>query len=305
MRAHHICSAAAGVWLAACGGDDDHLTTDPPEEAALVAQGGFESPLDAVATPDGESFFFTAYTLEEEAALFSVPAAGGEATVLHAGLPLEDPTGLVMSCDGETVYVADIAADAEEGGAPILAFDRAAGRLAPLAQSGIAEAASLALASDCETLHVTGYTAGGDPALFTLPRGGGEAEVVLAGAPLESPSGIYVDADGVSWVIDHLPRGGRGGVLWAVTPEGEASEVVSGLGLAEPAGVSLVAGGGTAVIANRTIDGAGQLLAVHIESGERSEIETSMVDPAGLRTAREAGVFAIADSEGDAVYRAR
>ena len=30
-----------------------------------------------------------------------------------------------------------------------------------------------------------------------------------------------------------------------------------------------------------------------------------MKDPAGIRTAREAGVFAIADSEGDAIYRAR
>ena len=30
-----------------------------------------------------------------------------------------------------------------------------------------------------------------------------------------------------------------------------------------------------------------------------------MIEPAGLRTAREAGVFAIADSDGDAIYRAR
>jgi hypothetical protein len=29
-----------------------------------------------------------------------------------------------------------------------------------------------------------------------------------------------------------------------------------------------------------------------------------MVDPAGIRTARGAGVFAVADSDGDAIYRA-
>jgi hypothetical protein len=29
-----------------------------------------------------------------------------------------------------------------------------------------------------------------------------------------------------------------------------------------------------------------------------------MIAPAGLRTAREAGVFAIADTDGNAVYRA-
>ena len=106
MRAHHIRLATAGVLLVACGGDDDDLTSDPPEEVEMVRDGGFDSPLDAVASPDGETFYFTAFTVDEpaEAALFSVPAGGGEASVLHAGLPLEDPTGLVLSCDGETLY---------------------------------------------------------------------------------------------------------------------------------------------------------------------------------------------------------
>ena len=300
----------AGVLLAACGGDDDGLPTDPPEEAEMVAQGGFDSPLDAVASPDGETFYFTAFTTGEssQAALFSVPAAGGEVTTLHAGFPLEDPTGLVLSCDGATLYLADIGPDARElaeGQALVYAWDVAGGALSTITLTGMAEAASLALGPDCESLYATGYADDGAPGLFRFGLAGGAAEPVLTGEPLQSPSGVYVDADRVAWVMDHLPRRGAGGVLWAITPEGDASEVVSGLGLSEPAGVSLVAGGGTAVIANRTADGEGQLLAVHIESGERTEIATTMIEPAGLRTAREAGVFAIADSDADAIYRAR
>ena len=301
--------AAAGVWLAACGGDDDGLTTDPPSEVEMVAHGGFESPLDAIASLDGETFYFTAFTADDEqAALFSVPAGGGDPTVLHAGAPLEDPTGLVLSCDGKKLYLADLGPDSSEladGQSLLYAWDIAGEALSNITLTGMAEAASLALGPDCETLYATGYADDGAPGLFRFGLDGGAAEAVLTGAPLQSPSGVYVDADQVACVMDHLPRRGSGGVLWAITPDGEASEVVSGLGLSEPAGVSLVAGGGTAIIANRTMDGEGQLLAVEIESGERTEIATSMIEPAGLRTAREAGVFAIADSDGDAIYRAR
>ena len=312
MRAHHIRLAAAGVLLVACGGDDDEdgLTTEPPEETEMVAQGGFDSPLDAVASLDGETFYFTAFTTDEpaQAALFSVPAAGGDATVLHAGFPLEDPTGLVLSCDGGTLYVADLGPDASElaeGQALLYGWEVAGGALSAITLTGMAEVASLARGPDCETRYATRYADDGAPGLFRFGLAGGAAQPVLTGEPLQSPSGVFVDADQVAWVMDHLPRRGSGGVLWAITPDGEASEVVGGLGLSEPAGVSLVAGGGTAVIANRTPDGEGQLLAVEIESGERTEIATSMIEPAGLRTAREAGVFAIADSDGDAIYRAR
>jgi hypothetical protein len=309
MRAHHIRYAIAGVWLAACGGDDDGLTTEPPSEVEMVASGGFDSPLDAVASPGGDTFYFTAFTTDdEEAALFSVPASGGEATVLHAGFPLEDPTGLVLSCDGSTLYIADIGPDASElddGQSLVYAWSVDGGGLSAITLTGMAEAASLALGPDCETLYATGYDEDGAPGLFRFGLDGGAATAILTGEPLQSPSGVYVDADRVAWVMDQLPRRGSGGALWAITPDGDASEVVSGLGLSEPAGVSLVAGGGTAVIANRTTDGEGQLLAVEIESGDRTEIATSMIEPAGLRTAREAGVFAIADSDGDAIYRAR
>ena len=59
------------------------------------------------------------------------------------------------------------------------------------------------------------------------------------------------------------------------------------------------------VIPTRDEDGMGQLTTVSIATGEIVQVAASeMSDPAGLRTAREAGVFAIADTEGNAIYRA-
>lgn len=326
MTRFPLMGLALAAALAACGGggDDDgdgdapddggNLPTDPPEEVEMVASGGFTDPMDAVASLDGTTFYFSAFTPEDrQPAIFSVPAAGGSATVLAGGPPLENPAGLLLSADGATLYVADIGVRTGEAGddgaassqSVMYSLSLGGGALAPVAADGIAEAAGLALGPDGETIHVTGYNAAGLPGLFRLPAGGGAAEEILVGAPLESPTGVYVDSDGVSWVMDHHPSRALGGALWAITPAGEASEVVGNLGLSDPGGVSLVAGGGTAVIPNTTDDGAGQLTTVNIDSGEQTIVASPMKAPAGIRTAREAGVFAIADAEGDAIYLAR
>ena len=52
-------------------------------------------------------------------------------------------------------------------------------------------------------------------------------------------------------------------------------------------------------------EGRGQLTSVEIKSGEMKQLATpDLIDPSGLRTAREAAVFAVVDSEGGAIYRA-
>jgi DNA-binding beta-propeller fold protein YncE len=324
MTRFPLLGLAFAAALAACGGggDDDgdgpddggELPVDPPTEVEMVASGGFTDPLDAVASPDGATFYFSAFTVEDrQPAIFSVPAAGGEATRIAGGPPLENPSGLLLSADGATLYVADIGVRAGEPGedaeastqSVMYSMSTSGSALTPMSVSGIGEAAGLALGPDGETIHVTGYNEAGEPGLFRLPPGSGAAEEILLGAPLESPTGVYVDAEGVSWVMDHHPSRALGGALWAITPSGEASEVIGNLGLSDPGGVSLVAGGGTAVIPNTTEDGAGQLTTVNIDSGEQTVVESSMKAPAGIRTAREAGVFAVADSEGDAIYLAR
>ena len=313
--------------LPACGGDDgpdpEQVTPTPPTQVALVTSGAdasFETPMDAVASPDGATFYFSAFTTDgavdpnTRATIYGVPSAGGQVQTLYQGAPLQEPTGLLMSCDGETLYIADIGRssdelDAEEEGtteqrSTIYTLDVASNQLSTLAASGVGEAASLALSKDCSRLYVTGYTEDGAPALFQLPPAGGAATVVKSGAPLVSPSGVYVDADEVAWVMDHQPENGAGGLLFAIAEDGTTTPVIDKLLISEPAGVSLISAGKIAVIPTRDLDDNSQLLTVHTDTAEMTLIETpSLIEPAGIRTAIDAPIMALVDADGNAIYR--
>jgi hypothetical protein len=161
---------------------------------------------------------------------------------------------------------------------------------------------------DCKTVYITGRTDDGKPALFSMSVAGGSASIVYSGEPLERPTGLHVDTDGVAWVMDHIATGAEGaGVLWAITADGTSiTEVASNLRMGTPGGVSLTAGGGTAVMPTRDAEGAGQLTTVNIATGETVQLAApDIVDPAGLRTARKAGVFAVVDSEAGAIFKAQ
>jgi hypothetical protein len=315
MRFWKILPLAAALGLAACGDDDvNQLLPEPPTQVSMVATGDFEEPMDAVASPDGATFYFSAHDISatanplSSAAIFSVPSAGGEPQVLVSGPPLEDPTGLLMSCDGTTLFVADLsyrAGDAEQGKAPIYTLEPASNTLTPIQAEGVGEAASLAFNKDCSTLYVTGYTPAGVPAVFTLSPEGGAVTVLKEGAPLESPSGVYVDQDNIAWVMDHINSNHIGGGLWAIDPAGNTTEVITGLRISEPAGVSLISAGKIAVIPSRDENGMGQLITVDTETGAQTIVAApEILEPAGIRTATEAPVMAVVDTDGNAIYRA-
>lgn len=292
----------AALALSACSGDG--LPTDPPKKLTKVAQGGFTSPSDAVASPDGRTFYFAAYDAQKQPSLWKTSSRpGSTAEELASGDPLGTPIGLVLSCDGRTLYVADLGGDA----GAVLAISTSGGTPGDLGASGIVRPGGLAMGPDCKSLYVTGRTADGTPALFRMPVAGGAASVVWMGAPLVAPTGLHVDSAGVAWVMDHLAAGAHGeGVLFAIPSDGSAAtEVISNLRMGTPGGVSLTAGGGTAVMPTRDDDGRAQLTSVDIASGEMAQLAApDLIDPAGLRTARSAGVFAVVDSEGGAIYRA-
>ena len=301
-------TSAPVALLVGCHSDD--LPTEPPTNVTKVAEGGFVAPSDAVASPDGKIFFFTAFSDQADedgqraAGIYKVSAKGGTAEALASGSPLASPMGLVMSCDGKTLFVADMGL---EGGA-VLSLATSGGAPTDLAATGIFRPAGLAMGPDCDELFITGRTTDNQPALFKMPLSGGEAAVVYSGEPLVSPTGLHVDNDGVAWVMDHLAAGAKGeGVLFAIPSDGsKADEVISDLKMGTPGGVSLTAGGGTAVMPTVDADGKGQLTSVVIETGEVAQLAVpDMIEPAGLRTARKAGVFAVVDSEAGAIYSAR
>lgn len=297
--------ASAPVALIGCHSDDNGLPTDPPTSIEKVSSGGFESPTDAVASPDGRTFYFAAWTTDKQPAVFQVAAtAGSTPTVLAAGDPLDAPLGLVMSCDGATLYVADMGGD----GGGVLAMPTSGGAPTPLAAAGMTRPSGLAMAADCKSVFATGRLEDDTPALFQVPLAGGDARVVYEGEPLIAPTGVHVDEQGVAWVMDHHAQGKDGeGVLFAIPSDGAtATEVMSNLRMGTPGGVSLTAGGGTAVMPTRDEDGNAQLTAVDIASGTVTQLATpDVTDPAGLRSARKAGVFVVVDSEAGSIYRAQ
>jgi sugar lactone lactonase YvrE len=296
-----VCSVVA--WLAGCQSSaPPPVTSDPPSHLTKVAEGGFSSPTDAVSSPDGTAFYFAALDESMAGAVFKTSSeADSKAEKLAGGAPLVRPFGLVMSCDGETLYVADTGNDGEGGGIYAIAVDT--GTVTSLGASGIASPSGLAMGPDCKTLVASGYTAEKEPAVFTLPASGGEAKVVFAGAPLSNPTGLHVDSAFVIWQMGQASTGTT--TLFAIPQDGsKATPVLSNLVAGTPGGVSLVSAGGTAVIPTLDEAGKGQLTAVVIETGAITQIPApELQKPAGLRTAREAGVFAVADGAG-AIYRA-
>src|SRR5262245_11585839 len=107
MTRFPVFGLALAAALAACGGggdDDDDggdnppPIVDPPTQTSMVASGGFTDPMDAVASLDGTTFYFSAFTAEDtpQPGIFSVAASGGEATKLVSGAPLQNPAGLLL-----------------------------------------------------------------------------------------------------------------------------------------------------------------------------------------------------------------
>jgi DNA-binding beta-propeller fold protein YncE len=258
-----------------------------------------------VASPDGKTFYFAAYDAQGAPGIFSTPSDDAStASEIAAGDPLSHPIGLVMSCDGNSLYIADLGG---ENGA-ILSLDAAGGAPTDMGASNVIGPSGLAMGPDCKTIYATGRTTDGQPALFTLSTAGGPANLVYQGSPLVSPTGVHVDTSGVAWVMDHLAAGMNGeGVLFAIPSDGSsATEVVSGMKMGTPGGVSLTAGGGTAVMPTRDANGLAQLTSVDIASGEMTQLSTpDMIGPSGVRTARGAGVMIVVDSEAGAIYRAQ
>ncbi len=293
------------------GNDGGGLPATPPTTVSMVANAGFSNPTDAVVSNDGSTIFFAAFNETGDAAIFSVASTGGAPVVVFEGLPLEFVTGLVLALDGDTLYIA-AAAGGPDGEGAIFSMPVAGAMPAPVTATGLTHPNALAIDMEGAMLVVSGRVeATGLPGVFKVPVGGGAAVPIASGGNLVSPTGLYADpATDDVWALDHLAEGTNGvGVLWRIHGTDAPVEVVSGLVLGAPGGVSLTAGGGTAVIASRNAAGQGSLVTVDIATmavGTAADATSiMMVDPAGLRVARGAGVFAIADSEGNAIFSAR
>ena len=144
--------SAPVALIGACHSDTD-LPSDPPKSLIKVTSGGFVSPGDAVASPDGRDFFFTGYTDDADRlpSIFKTSSQpGSTAAALASGDPLEAPIGLVMACDGSQLYVADMGS---EVGA-VFSLSTGGGALARMALEG--RAVHILLLADGETSRTEG-----------------------------------------------------------------------------------------------------------------------------------------------------
>lgn len=296
-------------------GDAGTLPNVAPTAARLLADSTdmFTSPTDAVPTNDGVTVFFAAVNTAGEATLFSVPSAGGAVTVVHAGAPFVYPSGLAMSCDGTKVFVADAAAGADGEGRLFSVNTTGSGTPTEIATTALLSPNSITVDRDCNNLIVSGRSAAAVPGLFRVAVAGGAATAIDTGASLVSPSGVAVASNGDLYVVDHMAQGTTGrGVLFKVTSAGAPTALASGLVLGYPAGVTLTAGGGLALVSTRAGGSSSVLTTIAVPAGTVGATAdlvtgsgaTDFIDPAGLHGSRASGVFAIADSEGNAIFAA-
>jgi len=303
---------AAACINAACEDAEespDPLPTTPPTAVEMLTNTGFEHAGAVSASPDGQSFYTAAYDEQNRPGIFRITVADRQVTPVHVGAPLFYPSDLEVACDGQSIYVSDLGFGGTLADPIVGDFDDEAvdtsnavfrltttGAIEPVPATGIGRAAGIVISTDCQSLHVTGFTPDEQPAVFRLPLAGGTAEVLYQGAPLVSPTGIHVDVNGVSWVMDHLAENASGqGLLFAINASGAISEVVGGLGMGRHGGVSLVPGGVTAVIPVADDFEGARLITANTVSGETTIIDTPDIDlPTGVAAARESPVMVVA-----------
>jgi hypothetical protein len=86
--------SSAHIALVGCSPSTEDLPTEPPTSVTKVTSGGFSSPSDAVASPDGSTFYFAAYNDAKQPAIFKTSSdAGALRSALHR-IPTGAPMGL-------------------------------------------------------------------------------------------------------------------------------------------------------------------------------------------------------------------
>lgn len=253
------------------------------EPAAVGSVGGFHTPMDATPDPDGNTFYFTAMSTQG-AGVFSVPAAGGTVVTLTVGTPLTTPVGLVVSTNGQTIYVADsnaviatvqaIASTAVVTGAgAIFSLPSSGGLPTPIA--GTAQTAPRGLTvvkeNNIDMLYFTGSAPeDGQPALMKIPASGGTLTVLEKGGQLVAPVGIAVNKNGVIYVTDQAAAGNGLGRLYKFNPHehnarNSHSEILADYVLmGDPAGITLTFDESLLLVSSLdTIAGTSQVLVVN------------------------------------------
>jgi len=225
---------------------------DRIEPAAVGSTATFHTPLDATPDPDGNQIYFTALS-SQGAGVFRVPAAGGAAVQLTAGTPLTMPVGLVISSDGQTLYLADpratvAASQSLSNTGVIFSLPSSGGVPTPIAATLHTAPRGLTLVREnqVDMIYFTGVAPeDGQPAIMKVPASGGPLTVVEKEEGLVEPVGIAVSQDGTLYVADQNASEPTSGKIYRFAPHDVQSssshrELLAGhVHLGQPAGITL------------------------------------------------------------------
>ncbi len=258
-------------------------------------------PWDAVPSPDGSVVYFTAIGSDGTPGVFSVPSAGGEASVVKAGRPLVMPLGIAISTDGQMLYVSDPWTAGSDGSAVYaLAISTGEATVVEGTQGTAPQGVEVMSRDGADWIYFTGMDVGdGQPAVYRVAAAGGDVTQIAKGAPLVAPSGVALAQDGTVYVLDRLASGnGMGAVLriQGNTVDIIARDVRTG---GQLAGIALTLDESLLLASSLDTEaGTAQVLVINLATMETSiinEVINQSITAGGLHRAHDVNMFAWAD----------
>jgi Putative metal-binding motif len=228
---------------------------DPLENSAFSALSATTDLSEAIdVAANATSLYAVGINAAGEAAVVGVDLSTGAITEIYSGDPLVQPTGLALSPDGTTLYVADAAADTAGGDilGDVFAVDVQSGSLSELGAGGVVDMpGDVAVSPDGLTLYITGrddVTANeldGFPAIFSMDANGGTPVVEHVGSPLVEPLALAVSPDGATvYVVDGRAASQKSALLAISNNFSSSSTLATGFKVAFPAGLAVSEDGG-------------------------------------------------------------
>ncbi len=228
---------------------------DQPTQASVEAAASqLLTPLDATPGPNGETTYYTAMlppntddpdNTEGRGALFKV-TKGNPPQELAKGFV--SPLNLVVSTDGQTVFVADRGqAKPEEesdnasktGGIYTVPSAGGQATLIPNTQGYQPRGLDLIKEGNDDVIFFSGLDpADGSAGVFKMKATGGAITPVLKGSPLRDPSGVAAAADGKVYVADANTEDGTSSLVYQIA-NGQASDFSGPIRVGYPAGIAL------------------------------------------------------------------
>ena len=247
-----VCVAAlTAAGIAGCGGGGGGspaatASSTPATFSSLAeaAGSGFSEPGGLAVSHDGHRLYFSARRQPDDAAgIYVVDLTTQQVSQLYGGGPLVEPSAIAVTPDDRTLLIADLAADTGgqlSGTVFSLPASGASGPTPVLPPDAIDMPGGLALDRTGARVFVSGYTADGVPAIFSMSPDGGKLAVLTQGAPLTDPGTLAIAPDQQSLVlIDNGAASDGGATLFRLTVDKPAFQTLAtGLAVGYPAGLS-------------------------------------------------------------------